>query len=142
MPVCVLRWSAPTCRDDHDPASDCTLHRSKETQGSPHDAATRSVTELKGLFGKPAKPVSIDAMNATIAKLGAAARMCRDDRLGYQGSGALHHARRPGPVATCHAADGVVDGRDARLCAAAAGREKTMTFARGAAKGCGMVLVA
>ncbi len=37
-------------------------------------AATRSVTELKGLFGKPAKPVSIEAMSAAIAKRGAAAK--------------------------------------------------------------------
>lgn len=37
-------------------------------------AATRSVTELKGLFGKPAASVSIDDMNAAIAARGAAAR--------------------------------------------------------------------
>ena len=37
-------------------------------------AATRSVKELKGLFGKPAKSVSIDDMNAAIAAHGAAAR--------------------------------------------------------------------
>ena len=37
-------------------------------------AATRSVTELKGMFGKPRKAVSIKEMNATIAKRGAAAR--------------------------------------------------------------------
>jgi antitoxin PrlF len=37
-------------------------------------AATRSVTELKGLFGKPKKGVSIEEMNATIAARGAAAR--------------------------------------------------------------------
>lgn len=37
-------------------------------------AATRSVKELKGLFGKPAKSVSIDDMNAAIAARGAAAR--------------------------------------------------------------------
>ena len=30
-------------------------------------AATRSVTELKGLFGKPKKTVSINKMNAAIA---------------------------------------------------------------------------
>ncbi len=29
-------------------------------------AATRPVTALKGLFGKPPKPVSVRAMNATI----------------------------------------------------------------------------
>jgi AbrB family looped-hinge helix DNA binding protein len=37
-------------------------------------AATRSVTELRGLFGKHRKPVSIEAMNAAIAARGAAAR--------------------------------------------------------------------
>ena len=37
-------------------------------------AATRSVTDLKGMFGKPAKTVSIDEMNAAIATRGAAAR--------------------------------------------------------------------
>ncbi len=37
-------------------------------------AATQSVTELKGMFGKPAKAVSIDDMNQAIAKRGAAAR--------------------------------------------------------------------
>ena len=37
-------------------------------------AATRSVTELKGLFKGPAKPVSIDAMNKAIATRGASAR--------------------------------------------------------------------
>ncbi|MBK6614948.1 AbrB/MazE/SpoVT family DNA-binding domain-containing protein [Ottowia sp.] len=37
-------------------------------------AATREVTELKGMFGKPPKAVSIEAMNAAIAQRGAAAR--------------------------------------------------------------------
>jgi antitoxin PrlF len=37
-------------------------------------AATRSVTALKGMFGKPRKAVSIDDMNAAIARRGAAAR--------------------------------------------------------------------
>ncbi len=36
--------------------------------------ATRSVTALKGMFGKPRRVVSIDEMNAAIAKRGAAAR--------------------------------------------------------------------
>lgn len=36
--------------------------------------ANRSVTELKGMFGKPEKPVSIDDMNRAIAARGAAAR--------------------------------------------------------------------
>ena len=36
--------------------------------------ATRSVTALKGIIRKPAKPVSIDDMNAAIAEQGAAAR--------------------------------------------------------------------
>jgi AbrB family looped-hinge helix DNA binding protein len=37
-------------------------------------AATRSVTALKGMFGKPLKAVSIDDMNAAIARRGAAAK--------------------------------------------------------------------
>lgn len=37
-------------------------------------AATQNVTELKGMFGKPKKTVSIDDMNKAIAKRGAAAR--------------------------------------------------------------------
>jgi antitoxin PrlF len=37
-------------------------------------AATRSVTALKGMFGKPRKAVSIDEMNAAIARRGAAAK--------------------------------------------------------------------
>lgn len=37
-------------------------------------ASNRSVTELKGLFGKPAKTVSIEDMNAAIASRGASAR--------------------------------------------------------------------
>ncbi len=37
-------------------------------------AATREVTALKGMFGKPKKAVSIEAMNAAIALRGAAAR--------------------------------------------------------------------
>jgi AbrB family looped-hinge helix DNA binding protein len=37
-------------------------------------AATGSVRALKGLFAKPAKPVSIEQMNAAIAKRGASAR--------------------------------------------------------------------
>ena len=37
-------------------------------------AATRSVSELKGLFGKPRRTVSIREMNAVIAKRGAAAK--------------------------------------------------------------------
>jgi antitoxin PrlF len=37
-------------------------------------AATRSVTELKGMFGKPLRTVSIEGMNQAIAKRGAAAR--------------------------------------------------------------------
>jgi AbrB family looped-hinge helix DNA binding protein len=39
-------------------------------------AATREVTELKGMFGKPKtkKTVSIEAMNAVITRRGAAAR--------------------------------------------------------------------
>ena len=36
-------------------------------------AATRSVRELKGLFGKPARTVSIDEMNRVIAEQGARA---------------------------------------------------------------------
>lgn len=37
-------------------------------------AATRSVTALKGMFGKSRKTVSIEEMNAVIARRGAAAR--------------------------------------------------------------------
>lgn len=37
-------------------------------------AATRSVRELKGMFGKPAASVSIGDMNKAIAARGAAAR--------------------------------------------------------------------
>jgi len=37
-------------------------------------AATRSVTALKGMFGKPRRTVSINEMNAVIARRGAAAR--------------------------------------------------------------------
>ena len=37
-------------------------------------AATRPVTALKGMFGKPRKTVSIDEMNAVIARRGAAAK--------------------------------------------------------------------
>jgi AbrB family looped-hinge helix DNA binding protein len=37
-------------------------------------AATRSVTALRGMFGKARKAVSIDDMNAAIARKGAAAR--------------------------------------------------------------------
>ena len=37
-------------------------------------AATRSVTALKGMFGKARKTVSIEEMNAAIARRGAAAR--------------------------------------------------------------------
>ena len=37
-------------------------------------AATRSVRELKGMFGKARKSVSIDEMNQVIATRGAAAR--------------------------------------------------------------------
>ncbi|HTK02204.1 MAG TPA: AbrB/MazE/SpoVT family DNA-binding domain-containing protein [Bordetella sp.] len=36
--------------------------------------ATRSVQSLKGLVGKPARPVSIDDMNAAIAARGARGR--------------------------------------------------------------------
>lgn len=37
-------------------------------------AATRSVTDLKGMFGKVTKSVSIEAMNIAIAMRGASAR--------------------------------------------------------------------
>jgi AbrB family looped-hinge helix DNA binding protein len=37
-------------------------------------AATRPITALKGMFGKPRKSVSIDDMNAAIARRGAAAK--------------------------------------------------------------------
>jgi AbrB family looped-hinge helix DNA binding protein len=35
-------------------------------------AATRNVTDLKGMFGKPVQTVSIEAMNQAIAQQGAA----------------------------------------------------------------------
>ncbi|XAH22884.1 AbrB/MazE/SpoVT family DNA-binding domain-containing protein [Xylophilus sp. GW821-FHT01B05] len=37
-------------------------------------AATREVAELKGMFGPAKKTVSIEAMNAAVARRGAAAR--------------------------------------------------------------------
>jgi AbrB family looped-hinge helix DNA binding protein len=37
-------------------------------------AATSEVTDLKGMFGKPKKSVSIEAMNTAIAQRGATAR--------------------------------------------------------------------
>lgn len=37
-------------------------------------AATRQVTELKGMFGKPSSVVSIEEMNAAITRRGAGAR--------------------------------------------------------------------
>jgi len=37
-------------------------------------AATHSVTELKGMFGKPSRSIPIDEMNKAIARRGAAAR--------------------------------------------------------------------
>jgi len=37
-------------------------------------AANRSVTELKGMFGKPEKTVTIEEMNRVIATRGASAR--------------------------------------------------------------------
>jgi AbrB family looped-hinge helix DNA binding protein len=37
-------------------------------------AATRPVTDLKGMFGKASRTVSIEEMNAAIAKRGASAR--------------------------------------------------------------------
>ena len=37
-------------------------------------AANRSVTELKGMFGKPTKAVSIEDMNRAIAARGASAK--------------------------------------------------------------------
>ena len=38
-------------------------------------AATRPVTALKGMFGKTRKTVSIETMNAAIARRGAAAKV-------------------------------------------------------------------
>jgi AbrB family looped-hinge helix DNA binding protein len=37
-------------------------------------AATHSISELKGMFGKPAKTVSIEDMNQAIARRGASAK--------------------------------------------------------------------
>lgn len=42
-------------------------------------AATHPVTALKGLFGMPRRPVSIDEMNAAIARRGAAAKDTADN---------------------------------------------------------------
>ena len=52
-------------------------------------ASTRSVTELKGMFGKPKKTVFIADMNAAIAARGA---LLPDDWSGYQRRRPLHHA--------------------------------------------------
>ncbi len=41
---------------------------------APTAAATRPVTDLKDLFGRPSKAVPIDAMNKAIAVRGASAR--------------------------------------------------------------------
>ena len=40
-------------------------------------AATRPVTALKGMFGVPRKSVSIEEMNAVIARRGAAAKVSK-----------------------------------------------------------------
>ncbi len=45
-------------------------------------AATRSVRELKGLFGKARRTVSIEEMNRTIAQRGAAAGLRAGARAG------------------------------------------------------------
>lgn len=37
-------------------------------------AATRSITSLKGMFGKAVRPVSIEEMNAVISRQGASAK--------------------------------------------------------------------
>jgi AbrB family looped-hinge helix DNA binding protein len=37
-------------------------------------AATQSVTALRGMFGKPVRPVSIEDMNRAIARRGAGAK--------------------------------------------------------------------
>ena len=37
-------------------------------------AVTHSISELKGMFGKPAKTVSVEDMNKAIAQRGASAR--------------------------------------------------------------------
>ncbi|MDC6177158.1 AbrB/MazE/SpoVT family DNA-binding domain-containing protein [Ralstonia solanacearum] len=46
----------------------------EQTGGYEVVPATRSVTALKGIIRKPAKPVSIEDMNAAIADQGATAR--------------------------------------------------------------------
>lgn len=83
-------------------------------------AATQEVTELKGMFGPVKKTVSIDAMNADIARLGTAARLLDSN----QCVGALHHARR------CQAV------------ASGAGCIQVLTFDVKASKHAGMTLVA
>lgn len=48
-------------------------------------AATRSVRELKGLFGKPGRTVSIEEMNRTIAERGATAGLRSGSRASVRG---------------------------------------------------------
>jgi antitoxin PrlF len=48
-------------------------------------AATRSVRELKGLFGKASRTVTIDEMNRTIAERGAAAGLREGPRAARRG---------------------------------------------------------
>jgi len=65
-------WS--TCRVGLSPTGKCRLCAAHTRCRREFIAATRSVTALKGMFGKPRKPVSIDDMNAAIARKGAAAK--------------------------------------------------------------------
>ncbi len=48
-------------------------------------AATRSVRELKGMFGKAARTVSIEKMNRTIAERGASAGLRARGRVAIPG---------------------------------------------------------
>lgn len=48
-------------------------------------AATRSVRDLKGLFGKPGRTVSIEEMNRTIAERGATAGLRSGSRAAVRG---------------------------------------------------------
>ena len=56
------------------PAHTSSSSRAKAAAVSAASAATRSVTALKGMFGKAEKSVSVEDMNAAIKKRGAAAR--------------------------------------------------------------------
>jgi antitoxin PrlF len=92
-------------------------------------AATRPVTDLKGLFGRPSKAVWIDAMNNRLRHAGH--RL--DDRPGQQRVGSLFHARRQEGCQGQHA-DRILERRQAWL--------HFPHRARGAGVGVGLLLSA